>query len=329
MQPVSPDPIVQAITGYMTAKYLFVASEMGLFEALASGTHTLDSLSRKTNIPARTLRMVLDALAATGFLQRQGDAYQNTPVTATYLSGQPGMDLRPRLRLWDKVVYAQWATLEKAIRTGKRTYGLPEFSGQEHEAFNIGVSHLTAPSAKALAGQYDFGQHHSILDLAGGLGYFLIAALEQHPAVKGTLFELPATAKAAKARLAANPAVAERITITEGDVIADELPTSHDAVILANIIHLFSPQTNSQLLGRIRGCVGAGARLLLVDFWTNDLHTEPVFAALMAAEFQIYSGEGDVYSVSEVEGWLTGNGWRLLEHQPLAGPASLVIAEAV
>jgi DNA-binding HxlR family transcriptional regulator len=186
MQPVSPDLIVQAISGYMTAKYLFVASEMGLFEALANGTETLRSLSEKTNIPARTLRMVLDALTATGFLLRHGDAYQNTPVTATYLSGQPGMDLRPRLQLWDKVVYAQWATLEEAIRTNKRTYGLPEFSPQELEAFNTGVSHLTAPSAQALARQYDFGQHHWILDVAGGLGYFLVAALEQHPAAKGT-----------------------------------------------------------------------------------------------------------------------------------------------
>ena len=32
-----------------------------------------------------------------------------------------------------------------------------------------------------------------------------MAALEQHPALKGTLFELPATATAAKARLSAEP----------------------------------------------------------------------------------------------------------------------------
>jgi O-methyltransferase involved in polyketide biosynthesis len=115
----------------------------------------------------------------------------------------------------------------------------------------------------------------------------------------------------------------------EGDAAADPIPAGHDAVILANIIHLFSPDTNARLLARIRTAVATGARLLIVDFWTNDSHTEPVFAALMAAEFQIYSGEGDVYSIAEVEGWLTSNGWRLLEHQPLAGPASLVIAEAV
>ena len=115
----------------------------------------------------------------------------------------------------------------------------------------------------------------------------------------------------------------------EGDAAAYPIPAGHDAVILANVVHLFSPHTNARLLGRIREAVATGARLLMVDFWTNDSHTEPVFAALMAAEFQIYSGEGDVYSVAEVGGWLSATSWRLLGHQPLAGPSSLVIAEAI
>lgn len=312
----------------MTAKYLYVASEMGLFEALANGTDTLDGLSEKTKVPPRTLRIVLDALVAVGFLIRQEDHYQNTPITATFLSGQPQADFRPILRLWDKVVYPQWATLEEAIRTNKRTYGLPEFSDQEHAVFNIGVSTLTAPSAKALANQYDFSRHQSVLDLAGGMGFFLMAVTEHYPAVKGTLFELPLTAQTARKQMAASP-FAQSVTVMEGDILLDDIPGGHDAVILANIIHLFSPETNHLLLNRIRKAVSVGARLLVVDFWTNVTHTEPVFAALMAAEFQIFSGEGDVYSVEEMNGWLAANQWRLLEHQPLAGAASLIVAEAV
>lgn len=36
--------------------------------------------------------------------------------------------------------------------------------------------------------------------------------------------------------------------------------------------------------------------------------------------------DGDVYSVDEVRGWLDQTGWRCLEHAPLAGPQSLVVA---
>lgn len=327
MNDTSPSPILQAIAGHMSAKYLYVASELGLFEALANGINSLHELSQKAAVPPRSLRIVLDALVAVGFLKRQGDHYQNTPVTAAFLSGQSPEDFRPILRLWDKVVYPQWATLENAIRTGGRTYGLPEFSEKEHAAFNTGVAALTTPSAKALAKQYDFSRHRQVLDVAGGLGMFLSEAIRQHPTVRGTLFELPTAANAARNHFISTGA-GQGITVVEGDVLHDEIPTGYDAIIVANIFHLFSPQTNNALLTRLRGAAGNGAILLAVDFWTNATHTEPTFAALMAGEFHIVTGEGDVYSTEEMSSWLANNNWRMLEHKPLAGPASLIVAEA-
>ena len=119
------------------------------------------------------------------------------------------------------------------------------------------------------------------------------------------------------------------VEVVEADFVEDPIPNGHDAVLLANVIHLFSPQSNSALLARIRASVEPGARLLLVDFWTDDAHLEPAFAALMAGEFLIVSGEGDVYSVNEVAGWLRATGWEFTAHKPLAGAASLVVATAV
>jgi hypothetical protein len=107
------------------------------------------------------------------------------------------------------------------------------------------------------------------------------------------------------------------------------IPRGHDAVIVANVIHLFSPERNLQRLQRIREPASDGSRLLLVDLWTDPTHTEPLFAALMAGAFLLRSGEGDVYSEQEINSWLRATGWRPLERKPLAGPASLIIAEAV
>jgi cyclopropane fatty-acyl-phospholipid synthase-like methyltransferase len=226
------------------------------------------------------------------------------------------------------VVYPQWATLEESIREDKRTYGLPEFSKQEHQAFNLGIATLTVPSAKALAKQYDFSQHERVLDLAGGMGLFLTMAIQQHQEIEGTLFELPKTAQLAQKRLVNTP-LANKITIIEGDLFKDDIPTGYDAVILANIVHVFSPDTNLVLLNRIRQAVAKGTKLLLVDFWTDATHTQPKFAALMAAEFQIFSGEGDVYSTEEVGNWLGMTNWRVLKDEHLAGATSVIVAEAV
>ena len=79
----------------------------------------------------------------------------------------------------------------------------------------------------------------------------------------------------------------------------------------------------------MRAAAAPGARLLLADFWTNPTHTEPLMAALMAGEFAAHVKDGDVYSVEEIGQWLPTTGWRFLEHAPLAGPVSVVVAEAV
>jgi len=57
-------------------------------------------------------------------------------------------------------------------------------------------------------------------------------------------------------------------------------------------------------------------------------HTEPLQAALMAGEFAVHLRNCEVYSVEEVRDWLDRTGWRFADHRPLAGPHSLIVAEA-
>ncbi len=52
-----------------------------------------------------------------------------------------------------------------------------------------------------------------------------------------------------------------------------------------------------------------------------------MFAALMAGEFAVLLKDGDVYSVDEVREWLPDAGWRYVDHRPLAGPQSLIVAD--
>jgi hypothetical protein len=48
----------------------------------------------------------------------------------------------------------------------------------------------------------------------------------------------------------------------------------------------------------------------------------------MAGEFLLTPGRGDVYSIDDAASWLGQTGWRMVEHKALAGPASLIVAEA-
>jgi len=327
MTNVLPDSIFQVATGFMASKHLFVANELGLFAQLAEGPATLDELAHRTGIPRRTIRIVADAMVALGFLDRQADRYQNGPVAATFLSGQTPADLRPFLRFWNYISYPAWMQLEEAIRTGQGAVGyLDETDEKRSRIFSEGVQAITAGNALALASTYDFSPHHRLLDLGGGTGSFLFAVLRAFGELKATLFELPVVAAIARQQLGKTPFEGQ-VEVVQGDFFKDPIPPGHDVVLIAQVMHLLSPEHNLELLRRTRERVPDGARLLLVDFWTDPTHTQPTFAALMAAEFLLVTGEGDVYSEEEVRGWLTKSGWKCIERKPLAGPGSLITAK--
>jgi hypothetical protein len=325
---VTPGPILQIAMGFMASKHLFVANEIGLFACLAIGSATLDELAHRTGVPRRTVRISVDAMVALGLVERHAEQYQNGPVAAAYLSGAGVADLRPLLRFWNRISYQAWGQLEGAIRSGQAPNRHGGFSAEDQRIFSEGIEAFVAGPAEALATGYAFNSHHQVLDLGGGIGSFLLAVLRRHAGLQGTLFELAGVAAVAHERLGREPEGA-RIAVVEGDFFKTPIPAGHDAILVANVVHLFLPEQNRDLLRRMRASVTKGARLLIVDMLTDPTHTQPVEAALTAGEFLVIAGHGDVYSDVEVRGWLQETGWMPVETRPLVGPTSLLVAEAI
>lgn len=323
---ITPERIFQIASGFMAAKHLFAANEVGLFSGLSAGPATLDDLGGTTGFARTRLRVLVNAMVALGLVESDGARYRNSTVADEFLSGGGPADLRPFLRFWDRLSYPTWLGFEEAIRTGQGQSTM-KLSAEQEQIFLEGVEAIQAAPAAALPEVYDFAGHERVLDLGGGTGSWLAAILRRYPQLQGTLFDLPEAAGVARPRLAEDPARA-RAEVVEGDFFQDAIPDGHDAVLIANVIHLFSPEHNLDLLKRTREHVADGARLLLADFWTDPTHTEPPLAALMAGEFLVITGEGDVYSEHEASEWLAQTGWRPLERKPLAGPISVLVAQA-
>ena len=85
MPAITPEPILKIATGFMAAKQLFAASEIGLFEALADGPAGLQELAGKTAVPARTVGIVVAAMVSLGLIDQEGGRYRNGEAAATFL----------------------------------------------------------------------------------------------------------------------------------------------------------------------------------------------------------------------------------------------------
>lgn len=329
MPAITPEPIMKLAMGFMASKHLFAASEIGLFEALSPGAASLQELSSRIGVPARTLGIVTAAMVSLGLIEQDGNLYRNSDAAAAFLAGNSGQDLRPMLRYFDKILWENWKDLAGAVRTDQGQSRFGKFTREQQQIFSDGVEAITTSAAMAVAASYDFGRHHSILDVAGGTGSFLVHVLRRNNSLKGTLFELPGACAVARQKLAELPEGA-RINIVEGDVFKDPFPGGdYDVLIVANTIHIFSVAHNIELFRKMRAHVQPSTRLLLPDLWTDPSHSQPAAAALLSGGFLITSGEGQAYSEAEADEWLGQTGWQKLERKPLAGPLSLIVAEAI
>jgi SAM-dependent methyltransferase len=322
----SPELIMQLAAGFMAAKHLFAASELGVFEALADSPAGLDALAARTGLTRRAARISADAMVALGLLEAGDGTYRNSPVAAAFLAGPGPGDLRPFLRYWDKISYPAWTRLAGALASGP-PQEIFELGPDLQQVTSEGIEAVLAGPAHALPAAFDFGRHRRLLDIGGGTGSWSIAIARQHEHLAAAVLDRPGTVELARSKVAA-VGLARRISVVAGDAMAGELPVGYDVFLLANLIHYFSPEQNQDLLRRVRRAARAGSALLLADWWTNPEHTEPRQAALMAGQFAMNLPNGDVYSADEACAWLNRTGWRFAGHRPLAGPQSVIIAQA-
>jgi len=266
-------------------------------------------------------------MLALGVLKLEGDKVCNGRSAQARLAGKnPHDDVRAGMRLCDQVTLPLWEQFETSIRTGRpaqTTKPIADFG----RIFTEGVDAFTRPAADALMAAYDFSAHRRVLDLAGGTGSYLLPILRRHPSLKATLFELPHVAEMAKRRLSGDPH-GSQVQVVDGDALFDPIPPDHDLMLLANTIHLLSPDKVQRLFQRMRSVVGPGARLLIPEHWMDATHTSPMINTLFAGTFLLLSGDTSTYSVEEATGWLAAAGWKTLEHRPLFGAISLLVAEA-
>lgn len=320
--PPAPGRIIELLAGYMVSKALFSAIEFGLFAAIGPEGATTAGLAERCAIPERSARAIADLMVDAGLLVRDGDRFRNAPDADAFLAGRGPFDLRPLARYWDLVSYPAWTHAATAFRT--RQGVRPELDEAQTEAYESAVALVTAETAADLARAYDFTNHRRLLDAGGGYGTFLTPILERHQHLHATLVDLPEVAAAVTEQTAGGP-LAERLTATGADLFADPLPGGHDAILVANVVHLFPPERIVALLRRLREVVTPGGRLLLVDWWRTDVAPHPS-ARFGAGEFLMISG-GDLYQVDEVARWLGETGWRFAGLQPLPPPAGLILAE--
>ena len=129
--------------------------------------------------------------------------------------------------------------------------------------FNLAMVELTSGVAPDIVGAVDLHGARRVVDVGGGSGALLCAALEAQPALEGAVYDLE-HARAGALELFASRGLSARASYVVGDVFAAP-PPSADVFLLKSVIHDWDDERSLQILGRCREAMAGGSRLLLIE----------------------------------------------------------------
>jgi hypothetical protein len=161
-----------------------------------------------------------------------------------------------------------------SVQTGKpaveHLYGKPVFEcfasmPEVSEAFNAGMTALSEELVPAVLEAYDFSGIGTLMDVAGGHGFFICQALKKYPQMKGILLDLPSVVEGAECNLC-EMRVDHRCQPIAGNFF-EHIPEGADAYYMQHIIHDWDDEPALKILGNVRQALNARqrGRLLVTD----------------------------------------------------------------
>ena len=265
--------LLSLIYGFMPARIVHIAAELGLADWLADGAKTAAALAEATQTDAGSLHRLLRALASLGLVDEVAPGrFALTALGAQLCSGAPGSLRHLAMMFGGERAWQCWGDLPHCVRTGQsgmqHLFGVGSFEylaahPQEAVTFNKAMADITRQTSRAVVAAYDFSRFRTIVDVGGGNGTLVAAILAGTPTLRGVVFDLPSGNAEAPRQLAA-AGVAERCRVIAGDFF-HSVPSGADAYILKSVIHDWDDERSVTILRNCRTAIAPGGKLLLVE----------------------------------------------------------------
>lgn len=200
-----------------------------------------------------------------------------------------------------------WGRMAEVIR-GNRALDVE--GGEIELRYHEHLLRAGRAAAVALAAELPSG---SLVDLGGGAGAYTRAYLEAHAGARSTLCDFHEVLALARRELGA---FGDRVRFVSGDASCAPIGEGHDVALLANLLHLHGEAHCARLVAAAARAVRSGGVVAIKDLTIDDARTAPIESLLFALNMAIYTGDGDVYTPSQLRAWLASAG--LVDIRPIA-----------
>jgi O-methyltransferase domain/Dimerisation domain len=332
MSALKPDHILQTGMGFFASKTLLSAVEMEVFTELAKGPETLESLTGRLGLHARSSRDFLDTLVALGFLQRTNSHYSNTPESDLFLDRHKPSYIGGILEMANKRLYHHWRRLTTALRTGQNQN---EAAGEEEpfsalygdparlKGFLRAMTGLSRGANMAIASQFPWADYKTAADCGTAQGDLIVQVALKNPHITGTGFDLPEVAPIFEEYVETN-GLSSRVKFQPGSFFTEPLPKV-DVIMMGHVLHDWNLEEKKMLVRKAYEALPSGGAFIAYDCLIDDDRSKNASGLLMSLNMLIETPGGFDYTGADCTGWMRDAGVRETRVEHLVGADSMVI----
>ena len=259
------------VAGFVYSQVLHACVELDLFRRLSDGPLSRAALSARTGLPEPALERLLRAAAALELVRPPSvrePRWALGPLGAALL-GAPGVEEMVRHH---PMFYRDLEDPLALLTAAKGSTELAAFwryvDGAPDSDQAAAYSRLMAASQAMVAAETlavcPLGGVRCLLDIGGGEGAFLRAALDATPGLSGIVFDLPPVAERAQTALDA-AGLGARARAVGGSFLDDPLPEGADAVSLVRVLYDHDTPVARRILSAAIRALPPGGLLILSE----------------------------------------------------------------
>jgi hypothetical protein len=264
------------------------AVRLGLLDRIDREPAGPAELARTCGATERGVRVVLKALEDSGFVEQLPDGRYRPVLTGLAA-------LHPLIPLWDH--------LPDAVRTGVPVYEVSS---------SMTASEIYPPTVSFLAGLWGdvvddtaavLPEAKRVLDVGAGAAPWTIAYSQRNPDCRVTAMDLTTVLPATR-RAVQRAGLTDRYEFVAGNMFSAPLEVCrYDLIVVAQVCHLFRPETCVELIQRLTPALAEGGVIAIVETPAGGSGS-----AIHDLSLFLRTRDGGVHHPQACESWLTEAG---------------------
>ncbi len=273
-----PDRVADAarllglVTGSWKTQAMYVAARLEIPDRLAESPRTAAELAAASGAGEPSLRRLLRALTTIEVVrEREDGAFELTPMGSLLDGGAPD-SLRSWVLHWGGGTWPVWGHLLHSVTTGESARSLVstaagfedlEADPEAAATFHRAMVELTRLVSGDFVRAVDWTATRKIVDVGGGCGELLVAALLASPGSVGVLFDEAHAVEMGRLHLR-SAGVEHRCEFLAGSFF-EWVPRGADTYLLKSVLHDWPDERAAEILASCRRAIPPDGRLLVVE----------------------------------------------------------------